>query len=235
MSTDLYQFITRSPLFAPRNVEEHYRRLSDQDIERELATYREVARSELTAQSSREQHGLTVMVEGVEKSRPDTEFLKQCALYLDNIVIDDPIYPFTAARQEIAETLNTYLGMPPREGLNRQQLAQAATYINRLRAAIKAEFVTPVPISDLHEPPEQIPMYYSENLFADELPKDIFALFHERVRVSPMKKADDGGWITIEGEPLTPCRAIWVEFEDAPSLEGMVFYLVEQQVTSLNE
>jgi hypothetical protein len=90
-----------------------------------------------------------------------------------------------------------------------------------------------LPISYLHEPPQEIPLKYSEVLFSDALPKDILEYFQANAKVVPLRKGDKG-WYSVDNEPLVPNRGIVVSFEDS-STRTYPYMLFETKIISANE
>ena len=52
--------------------------------------------------------------------------LKQTALYLDRVIVADPLFPLTSAPTATTEAVSAYLGMPQREGVDRRHLGAMA-------------------------------------------------------------------------------------------------------------
>lgn len=212
MSKPLLGYVKRSPLFNPKHIQDQYRRFSDQDLQKELDAYREYCLREISLQASRDKKNLSIFSEGFNSFLPKEALLRQCALYVEEIIINDPIFEIARPSDELAKGLNSYLGMKE-SGIDRNKLAQLATYVNQVRPAIQANFVKFFPVSHIHEPPKQIPLTYSENLYSDVLPDELLKWFRESAVIYPLRKGEQGWYHTFEIEPLKPCRAICINFE----------------------
>jgi len=233
MSESLLKYIKESPLFALKYIEDDYHLLSDEDLQRKLNSYRDYCLQEVAIEPKKARQNLSIFVEGFDSFLPDESLLKQCALYVEDVVINDPVFELASPRSEFAEAISSYLGMT-RTGIDRKSLARSATYMNRLRPAIQADFVKFLPVSYIHEPPKQIPITYSENWYADALPSELLEWFRAAAEVHTLRKGDKG-WYSIEGDRLVPCRAISIHFKGHPLDKPAIYFLVESQVISFDE
>jgi hypothetical protein len=129
--------------------------------------------------------------------------------------------------------MNSYLGME-NLGINRKEIAEAATYMNRKRMAIACDFIKFMPISYLHEPPKEIPMRYSEILFSDILPPEILEYFKKKAEVVPLRRGKKG-WYSIDGDELVPCRGINITFESDNPNRAFINMLFQTEFLSSEE
>jgi hypothetical protein len=231
---DMQDFTERSPLFKKKHIDDDYRFLSDESLRRELALYRECSLQAADRYAARGKRELSVFTDTSGSFLPDEALLKQCALYVENVIIDDPIFRHTAPRNKSVEALNALFGINQGVEVDRRELAHSAAYISRLLPAIQADFVQLLPVSYFHEPPKEIPITYSENLYADALPEALLNWFRSAAEVYPLTKGDRG-WYSLPDEPLRPCRAIGVHFRGHPSYLDPVFFLTQLEVLSVDE
>lgn len=231
MSQMLLDYMRESPLFHKKHLQETYRRLTDADLQRELDGYRRVSLERANQLEPREQN-LSVLVEGIDALQPDEMFLKQSALYIDEMIIADPLFEHTVPKKDVDATMNAFLGMQP-QGINRVALIRAASYMTSLRSAIRSGFIQFAPLSYLHEPPKEITTELSENFFADIAPEEIMEMFWRTAKVSRLRKVDRG-WQIVPDEPLHPCRAINVAFDALPDRHA-IYYLFKTKLLSLEE
>jgi hypothetical protein len=239
MTKAVLEFIKDSPLFKSKYVKSKYQRLSDQDLMRELARYREYALQVATAEEERARwqapgkQNLSVFPETLGFRVPNQELLKRCALYTADVVIDDPLFRLTVPKNDQSDAMTALVGMPHSESVDRERLAQAATDIYKLRSGIVTNFIRMLPVSYLHEPPEQVPFTSSDNGFADILPSELLAWFRENAEVLPAIKSERG-W-QFRGDPLVPGRLIGVHFKGTPFSTVTLRALVEAKVLSSEE
>jgi hypothetical protein len=225
MSKSLLKYIKGSPLFQSKYISDNYRRLSDGELRKQLESYREYCLNTGVAEAGKLARGrrdLSIFVEG-SAALPTPAVLRQCALYVEDVVVDDPVFALTTPSGDQEQAYNKLLGLGRTNELNRDRLVRAVTYVKNLEHAIRAGFVQFLPITYLHEPPERIPLTYSENGFADVLPAELLAWFRDNAHVFPLQKRDDA-WYTTEKGRLVPGRAIGIRFGD--QLDGPAIYFM---------
>lgn len=228
------KYINGSLLFERKHIEENYRFVCEADLQKELDSYREYCLQTAAETTAESKSPLSVWAESSTVSMPDESLLKQCALYVNNVIVDDPVFSQTSPGNKFTEVLNSYLGMSPSGGIDRRRLAQSAAYMNHLLPAIRAGFVEFLPISYLHEPPDQIPLTYSENWHADALPKELLDWFTAAAEIHPMRRSERG-WCFSDKEPLKPCRAICIRFKDHPTHTNALFFLSQMTRMSVDK
>lgn len=232
MSKQLLDFVKKSSLFKANYVESQYQGWSEKKLQRELAGYRDYCLSTISFERDRNPNNLSILVEGFRRFLPDESLLKQCALYMENIIISDPLFEQAYPRNEDHQAVNALVGMKKSE-IDRAAVASAVNYVKSLQNALKSEFVKLVPLSYLHEPPEEIPVFFPKNLFSDLLPQDLLRFFRSNAQVSPLYKTGRG-WAIGQPKDLEPCRAISIHFGD-DHRSGMIYFLNQQEITSFDE
>jgi len=96
---------------------------------------------------------------------------------------------------------------------------------------VAANYVKWLPLSYLFEPPAELPIYYSKNQFADELPPEVSGFFHKRVIVENLRR-DRADWVWDANLPTA--RGIAVSFQGDAGL-GMMHQLFDHEVSSLDD
>lgn len=127
--------------------------------------------------------------------------------------------------------MNEYLGMGGDSSL-KPDVAAAASKLKRMQPMIAADYVKILPISYLFEPPEQTPIYYSENFFEDVLPPEFMSFFQSNAQVRSMRKHGNG---YREESSLHPSRAISVRFKNDPLEHIRTYTLWQQQVIDFDD
>lgn len=87
--------------------------ISDTEIEKELQRYREYVLSNISNildEFVSNTNLISVTIESFYK-RPDDNLLKQLALYIDQVIISDPLFELTEIRSESSEVMSKYYGM----------------------------------------------------------------------------------------------------------------------------
>jgi hypothetical protein len=165
-----------SPLFKPRNIENSYQGWSDNKLQEALEEYRAFQLAQAPFERKQVSQNLTILVEGYRHFQPDEKLLKQCALYVENVIINDPLFELTYSRDESHRAMNAFVGLKG-DGIERDSIATSARYMKNLSRGIQTNFIGFAPLSYLHEPPKETPFYFSENLFADVLPHDLLSFW----------------------------------------------------------
>ena len=121
MGTIAYDFLTNSILFNERQIEQNYSSLTDNHLEILLNDYREHCLtniSELMREITRNNSSLKVL-SSIQEIPFET--LKQSALYFDQFIIYDPLFPFTNKTSETSEILSKFIGYQ-KSGIDRKKL-----------------------------------------------------------------------------------------------------------------
>lgn len=240
MSNILYDFLTESFLFKDELIENKYHNISEAELKKELALYRQYVLKNIEVLFHDINDGFnntTVFSEMYSTKLININLLKQCSLYVHKFVVDDPLFRLTERVDKgipIGDHLNEYLGFQNNQGMNRIELVDSIKYLKSLTPGIVTGYIKMIPGSFMHEPPKEIPLTYSTNYFSDVRQKEILDFFREHAIVSPLKKID-GGFRILSKQQLKPCRAINIEFKDHLELIGKVFFLMESKVISKDD
>jgi hypothetical protein len=225
MGSVTYNFLADSILFDDNEINKLYSSLNDNQLENILIDYRSHCLAnidDLTKEVTENKSSLKVL-SSIEKMPFKT--LKQSALYFDQFIIYDPLFPLTNPKGEATNVMSEYLGYQ-KNGLNRSEIAETAKLLKAITPMIAADFVKMLPLSKAFEPPKEIPITLPINYYADELPKEIMDYCRERAVVKSMKQAEKG-WQILDKNDLTP--GIFVNFEGLDKNEGLIYnYLLQE-------
>jgi hypothetical protein len=235
MSRVLYDFLTESFLFREDYLNDNFASFDLHELEAELQRYREhvlASLDDIEAETNARDTLLSIFFDTVVRSQPSIDRLKQCAFYFDFVVVDDPLFALSKRPDPAAKAPTEMLGyQQPRAG--RDEIASAARFMQSLAPMVGADFLKLSPVSFYHEPTEGIPYRVSANLFFESVPSELHPFFQERVRVHSMWQTEGGTWAYRPGQPLTPSRAIHVEFDGLE--RGYAYYLFATKVLSVEE
>ena len=216
MSHTAFDFLSDSLLFDQERIATKYADVPDAELWTELEKYRAhvLARAEdLLAETASVEGTLSVYFDTSSRALPTVELLKQCALYFDRAVIDDPIFPLTRQSPASAAAIGEYLGFSAPE-LSRDGLSSAAAFMRSVRSMTAGQFLKFVPISAVLEPPDKTPITYSATLYAERIPIELREWVRQRARITTLRRSDPNGWHWRSGDALKVGRAICVAFED---------------------
>jgi hypothetical protein len=234
MSKMAYNFLSESFLFREDLISDQYASIGDSEVEAELLRYREHivgAQADLEAEASDGDSRLAIYFDTINRDRPTVELLKQCALYFDLAVVDDPLFALTALSHPQGEAASQILGYE-RRALRLDQVADSALFMKSVTPMVAAGFLKFLPFSWRHEPPLQVPIRYSETLFSEGIPPDLRPLFAGQVKVHSLHKSERG-WSYRQGDPLVPSRGICVEFQGLP--QTFVYHLFTSKAVSFDK
>lgn len=170
------------------------------------------------------------MLSGIEM--PDLSLLKQSAFYINQYLINDPIFSLSCRKNEFSKVLNTSLGIIE-EPLDRNKLAQVVSYVKQLTPMVAANYVKLLPINNFLEPPEQLPILYSKNSFSDILPKPLLDFFHNHTTINSLERLPDNPQ-AIRLNDLQLCREIMIQFNNHTD-RGYGYILYEPNFELLDE
>ncbi len=212
MGSRTFDFLTESFLFKDALIQDKFRTISEQEILDELHKYREFC---LSNQAEIENEVLTntsslKVISDIEM--PDLNSLKQSAFYIEQYVINDPIFSFSYRQNEINKAMNSYLGLDE-ESINKSNLSKVVAYVKALTPMVFANYVKLLPINLFLEPSAQLPILYSENLFSDALPDPIIDFFHDNVIINSVERLVENPKL-LKLNKLKPSREILFRFKN---------------------
>lgn len=231
MGSYAYVYLNNSLLLEESLIAKQYRGISDRELTTELQGYREHCLKSLkeTRDDVRNVSG-KISCLGTS-SLSQTSKLKQAALYLDEAVIDDPIFKFTDKDTPSSKAVNSYLGLTPPPEINRAQLSIAAQSLIDLRPFVVGNYVKIYPISYELERTE-VPLLYSENGFEDSLPKLILDMYKSQAIARTVKIKDGNAYIT---KYLQPSQEISIYFKELERDFSMIYRLNEANIIDTSE
>ncbi len=233
MGSRAFDFLTESFLFNDLLIQDSFRTISEQEILNELSKYREFCLSnqhELEEDVLANESSLKV-VSGIEM--PDFRLLKQSAFYIEQYVISDPLFAITYKENSFTKATNNYQGINE-EPFNKVKLAQVAAYMKNLTPMVFANYVKFLPISYVFEPPEEIPLLYSNNGFDDILPEQIIDFFKENTIINSLERIPDNPSL-LRFNDLQPCREIAIQFREHLNTNIYLYTLFESNFNALDE
>jgi hypothetical protein len=236
MSQKSIDFLLGSFLYEDKLIDECFSSISESDLYNELQLYREyicLNYTEIIKCIRRDNDALNICIESFN-DLPAENLYKQLALYMDQVVIPDPLFELTENRPESQKVFSKFMGFNENGKINRKSVSIAVKYIKKIYPLISSDFVKLLPISLIYETPKELPILYSPTSFADELPKEISEYYHSIARVCNVERKD--GCLQFKPDiPLVLGTTIYVMFPEDERLNGGMFQFLESKVVSLNE
>ena len=226
MGSLAYNFLTESILFDEDNLNTSFKSISENILLSELEKYRNyiLANSESLLEDIRNFDSSLKVFSTIDKIPQDT--LIQSALYIEQFIIDDPLFKFTNQHHEQSTEMGTYLGYDaPSLDINR--IASTLKFLKKITPMIAGDYIKLIPVSLIFEPRKETPIFYSANQFENELPPSLINFFKKNAIVHSMERNPGGGWKSLTKQDYTP--GILINFKEGNDL-GMLFHYMEQQV-----
>lgn len=232
MGSICYDFLSNSFLFSDVYLNSEFKEVSEDLIFEELTKYRNYVLSnenEIVKDIKQLQSSLKVFstIEHIPEST-----LLQSALYIEQFIIDDPLFKITHQSGDQSNTMGKYLGYQ-NKGLDKKTLVKTLGKLKRITPMIAADYIKLLPVSVLFEPKKNTPIYYSPNFFEDDLPKAIHLFCKQNAVVRSMEKLNTGGWRLLQSNDYTP--GIQVGFGDNSLNNGMIYHYLEQEYTATDK
>ncbi|WP_413665006.1 hypothetical protein ACG1BZ_07115 [Microbulbifer sp. CNSA002] len=232
MGSYVFEFLNDSLILDESLIRDNYYGISEKEISKELSSYRDHCLKNIdNIGEVISSHDTNLSCLG-SQSITNEDDLKRSALYVDQMIIPDPIFPFTTPESEISNTFSSMLGMGSNGEIDRRGLSLAAQKVISMRPMVAGSFIKFFPVSLLSEPPMEIPGGYSEVGFSDLLPSPIMDFFVERATVKSLQRTEEG---LIVGDTLDLCREIGVQFNGQKSSDLEIYNLLEKKILSFNE
>ena len=220
MSHVNFDFLTQSLFFGPQ-LELGFSSVSDAELKKELQQYREYVLlnfEEIKREICENPQKIAVTIESFSQ-RPKEKILKQLALYVDNVVISDPLFEMTEEINDATKAMNQYLDIKDQEKLDRGALVDALKYMKDSTLLVACNYVKYVPISYLHEAPLQVPLTYDKDRFGKSIPESIMELLRKNVKVYNLVTKNGKMYVEME-KKLTKGTGLWIEFPECNSMSG---------------
>ena len=234
MGSVTYNFLADSLFFHTNSIKNNFAKESEARIEDELQAYRkhcidnyENLISEIVERDS------FLKVFSSSEEMP-INLLKQTALYVDQFIVQDPLFNFTDIKSDITNVTAKYLGYQNDAKVDRKKLQKASVFLKEITPMIAGNFVKIFPLSYHFEGPKQIPFNLPKDNYNDALPKEIMDFFRQHVSVRSMEKMKSGGWQVIE-DNVYPCRSIVIDFKESNFKSSMIYHLFEMEILEFNE
>lgn len=232
MGSYAYDYLNDSLLLDSTLVTQQYSSISATALEKELRNYREYCLKVLPEVRNR----VKVNSETVSCMATDTmscvSSLKQAALYLEEVVVADPIFKLTDFRTSATESISSFMGMASTPKINRQELANAAIRLIELRPLVAGGYVKLYPVSFELEREAELPLIYSDVGFEDCLPINILEQYQSNAVVRSVQN-DNGRMLVMRD--LYPCRNISIHFQGMVGGFAMGYLLNPTEIVPTDE
>lgn len=196
MSRELYDLLTEAPFWQQRASENDFADFSDADLARMLAEYRTSA-LQIPVESPRGDLGLCVGAD--QELVPDDSLLKRAVAYFDRIVVPDPLF-------RLGARCGSDTPLP------RTEIAAACRHLRHLTPLVRTGHIKVAPTSFAFEPPEEVPVTYSESLYRERVPNALHPWFLKNANVRKVVTDHLGRRLVLRAAPDVDTTTIHVDF-----------------------
>lgn len=225
MGSVCYDFLSDSILFSENNLNDNFNSVGDDALHSELAKYRDhiiANRNLLVADIVKLDSTLKVF--STINDIPETTLL-QSALYIEQFIVDDPLFKLTRKGEKTGNALGDYLGYQD-SAIDRATLSGVLKTLKRITPMIAGNYIKLLPVSFIFEPQPKTPIFYSPNFFEDDLPPAILNFCKKNAKINSMKQVE-GGWLMMNTNDYTP--GLYVGFGEDYLNNGMMYHYVNQE------
>lgn len=236
MSKNCLSFLLDSFLFLSECVAEGYSKYQDSEITSELEKYRNFVLENIENIQNEIKHThdkLNISIETFNEL-PTKDVYKQLVLYMDQVVIPDPLFELTEERNPFSDTVGQYMGLQKTSGIERQKLTDVINYIKCIYPLIESGFVVMLPVSLMHEAPKEIGINYSPTSFSDIIPTPILEFYRSIAKVHNLEKCDTGLRMDPD-KPLMLGTQIYIDFPCEIKSNGCIYQYMLQEVVEYDE
>ena len=215
MSRKCFDFICSSFLGDKNSLSSCFSRYNDDEIRNELKKYRQYVLTnieEIYGEINNDKDSLNISLDSSEQL-PTEDVYRQLLLYMDQVIIPDPLFQYTEEHTQITKASACLLGLTPSDRINKEDLCNAIKYVFEIEALIISGIVVMAPVSLFHEQPQKIPIRYSPSAFADVIPEAILEYYRSIAKVYNLVPKDGKIKVIME-KPLELGTRIMVEFTD---------------------
>jgi hypothetical protein len=233
MGSRTYDFLSESLLFDESLISDQFRTVPDDELRKELQRYREFCLAhvdELERELHRDSSALKLFS---ANEKLHLNFLLQSAFYVQQYVLPDPLFALTYEKGSIHKSYDKLFGMPDK-GIDKREITGIARYLKTLTPMVVADYVKLLPVTYLFESSDNLPMFHSENGFADVLPEPLLQFFRAHATVWSLKK-EDSGW-SMNGS-FEVSRGIHIHFGEPDEMDetGSGYFLSKEKILSVDQ
>lgn len=211
MSHVCYDYLTESLLFSGA-AESNFADISEAELRKHLDQYRSYVlehRKEINEEILSSRFMVSVVLDSFQ-GLPNEDLLKQLSLYIDCIMVSDPIFELTETASDSTKVMTQFYGMSRDDSIDREKLSDAVKYMKKVTPLIVCDFIKFVPSSLLHEAPKEIPIRFDPNGFRDSLPSQLMEYLRDKIDV---RNIGEHGRVYLE-KPLRIGTAIYLYFPE---------------------
>ncbi|WP_180132493.1 hypothetical protein [Rhodoferax sp. BLA1] len=228
MGSILYSHLNESLLLDKSLIAAQFQGVSDAELKNALKQYREFCIAnfdELLEEVSPEAGKLRLFV----GENADEKVLKQGALYLDTVIMADPLFELAQPDHEMTLAMSRALDMPPSKDLDRKKVVKAVKTLLSCRSLVANGYVRFFPTTLENEAPAELPLYAPSDGFESVLPPHLLRLYKETADIRSVISSPQGLLVLRD---LKLGRMISIDFDGRESGRAFGYNLFQQEVVS---
>lgn len=206
---------------------------SDIELQNKLSTYSnhriQSINNELESVKS-DASMFSALISSVSATNAIQPLLPSTLVY-DRVYTNDPVFMFGLPQHDYTKSASKLLGFSNGFSVERDRIKNSLNYYAMLAPLIRTGAVCSLPISYLHKPPSQLPIYFSEDGFNSQVPEHIRSYVYENAKLQEvMIDRDTGKMMILHDAPNSPTRMISISFGgDHPSGHSMLHFLSQMR------
>ncbi len=230
MGSVTYNFLSQSFLLNISCIQNQYREYSENEIFAELEGYRNHVIKHFDELIEEIKHTSSSLKVFSTIQKTELTDLSQMALYLDQFIINDPLFPETGTKDNSTKVMSDYLGYS-NEKINRKQISLICKYLKDITPMVAGNYVKIFPVSYYFETPKEKPITIPIDYYNGILPPPILDYFRKHIYVSSMTKSKVG-WEVNDNLELS--RGLVVEFPTRGRYSN-IYHLFETTLSDFDE
>ncbi|QJB56624.1 hypothetical protein [Pseudodesulfovibrio sp. zrk46] len=208
-----YDFLEDSFLFDDRHINNSFKGVMEKVLVHELERYRCFCRENLDSIIQQSHETDSQLKTYIQEGAYDPTFFKQTALYLDEIVVADPLLKYSNPLNGEFSEIFTAAGVSHSAVIDRKELAVLIRKMKSVLPMVKCGYLRMTPRESLEED-RGLPLFYDKNLFFDVLNENNLSYYRENAEIWFGKV--DAGVVTFS-PTYEPSRHISIRFGDDKS------------------
>lgn len=176
--------------------------------------------------------GLSSLVSSFS-GRTAVQPLLPSTLVFERVIVDDLVFKLHRIEHEFTKVGRLSLGFDPDEGLEPWRVTNALAFFEHLAPLIRNGLVQCLPLAELHRPPKDPVISFSEDWYRSDVPDAVHDFVHKNVIIQEMQPGPDGkGLCVLNNAPAKPVRGIMLSFQDDETISEGTFYLLHEMTVS---
>lgn len=205
-------------------------RFSEADLQKLVKYYAEDRRRTIDKEFAAMEPtaGLSSLVSSISGRTAVLPILPSTVVF-ERVLVNDTLFKLHREDNHLAKAHRQSLGFPAESKLNHGQVANALAFFEHLAPLMRSGMVICLPLDELHKPPNEPTINFSEDWYRSAVPDAVHDFVHQNVIIREMQPGPDGkGLRVLDHAPKNPTRGIMVSFKDDDTVSAGSFYILHE-------